>query len=84
MQLPRGHAFVLMAGGQLYKVQFPELIDPPRHLPSDLDAIARDMTRRYRSAAGVELQPTDALINRAALWGRTTQPVYGPVEIADE
>ncbi|MCB0121083.1 MAG: conjugative transfer system coupling protein TraD, partial [Caldilineaceae bacterium] len=68
MQLPRGHAFVLMSGGQLYKVQFPELIDPPRRLPRDLDAIAQDMARRYRSATGVELQPSETLINRAALW----------------
>ena len=68
MQLPRGHAFVLMAGGQLYKVQLPQLADPPSRLPEDLDVIARDMARRYRPAAGVELAPEDST-HRAARWG---------------
>lgn len=82
MQLPRGHAFVLMAGGQLYKMQFPELSDAPRRLPADLDRIARDMDRRYRRAAGVELKPEDS-INRAALWsGRAEAPAVGAGEAA--
>ena len=68
MQLPRGHAFVLMAGGQLYKVQLPQLVDPPSRLPEALDVIARDMARRYRPAAGVELAPEDSP-HRAARWG---------------
>jgi len=75
MQLPRGHAFVLMAGGQLYKVQMPEILDPPSRLPSDLDAIARDMARRYRQASGVELQVTEDSINRAPwLWKASPLP----------
>ena len=74
MQLPRGHAFVLMAGGQLYKVQLPQLADPPSRLPEDLDVIARDMARRYRPAAGVELAPEDST-HRAARWGAAAPPV---------
>jgi len=70
MQLPRGHAFVLMGGGQFWKVQLPELHEPPHRLPGDLDAIARDMERRYRSITGVELQPDDST-HRAALWAAT-------------
>ena len=66
MQLPRGHAFVLMGGGQLWKVQLPELAAPCRRLPADLEDIAGDMERRYRQAAGVELRPDDS-IDRAAL-----------------
>jgi len=88
MQLPRGHAFVLMAGGQLYKVQFPEIADPPRRLPADLDRIARDMDRRYRQTAGVELKPEDS-IDRAALWsdaaamaGATPADAVAPAEAA--
>ena len=75
MQLPRGHAFVLMAGGQLYKVQLPELDTPSQRLPSDLDQIANEMERRYQRATGVELRPDDS-INRAALW--TQSPFVGP------
>jgi len=66
MQLPRGHAFVLMGGGQLWKVQLPELAAPCRRLPADLEDIAGDMERRYRQAAGVELRPDDST-DRAAL-----------------
>ncbi|MFZ1827644.1 MAG: conjugative transfer system coupling protein TraD [Candidatus Competibacteraceae bacterium] len=66
MQLLRGHAFVLMSGGQLFKVQFPQLTGAPGRLPSDLNAIARDMERRYRQVAGVELRPEDS-IHHAAL-----------------
>ncbi|MFZ1493385.1 MAG: conjugative transfer system coupling protein TraD [Candidatus Competibacter denitrificans] len=76
MQLPRGHAFVLMAGGQLHKVQFPEILNPQRSLPGDLDAIAQDMESRYRRAGGIEIKPEDS-INRAALWGQN-----GTVDLA--
>lgn len=50
MQLPRGHAFVLMAGSQLFKVRMPEIAEPTNRLPADLEAIADDMARRYQSA----------------------------------
>ena len=66
MRLPRGHAFVLMGGGQLWKVQLPELAAPGPRLPADLEDIAGDMERRYRQAAGVELRPDDST-DRAAL-----------------
>lgn len=69
MQLPRGHAFVLMAGGQLYKVQLPELDAPAHRLPGDLNRIASDMEHRYRPAAGVELRPDDST-PRAVGWAQ--------------
>jgi conjugative coupling factor TraD (SXT/TOL subfamily) len=74
MQLPRGHAFVLMAGGQLYKVQLPELEAPSHRLPGDLNRIAGDMEHRYRQAAGVELRPDDST-HRAVWWAQG--PVLG-------
>ena len=49
MKLPRGQAFVLMEGGQLYKLRLPLSHSGEQTLPSDLAAIARDMARRYRS-----------------------------------
>ena len=61
MQLPRGQAFVLMSGGQLYKVQFPEVRDPPDRLPSPLEPIARDMARRYQQVTGMALQSQDSI-----------------------
>ncbi len=69
MQLPRGHAFVLMSGGQLYKVQCPELSDTPDNVPEDLDRIAQDMARRYSSAVSWEGLTTEESINRAAVYG---------------
>ncbi len=69
MQLPRGHAFVLMSGGQLYKVQCPEFSDTPDNVPQDLDRIAEDMARRYSSAGGLDMLSTDDSINRAAVYG---------------
>ena len=79
MQLPRGHAFILMAGGQLHKVQLPQLADPPPRLPADLDAVARDMARRYRQASGVELRAEDS-VNRAALYAGAPPPAPFPPE----
>ncbi len=66
MQLPRGHAFVLMAGGRLYKTQWPELTDAPRPLPADLDGIARDMAQRYQPVAGMALRTDADSLQRAA------------------
>lgn len=52
MQLPRGHAFILMRGGQLYKARLP-LLSGAIDLPADLDSIARDMARRYHSVGSL-------------------------------
>ena len=54
MKLPRGHAFVLMEGGSLYKLRLPLSATEQPALPSDLDAIAQDMARRYRSVPSGE------------------------------
>ena len=78
MQLPRGHAFVLMAGGQLYKVQLPELEAPSHRLPGDLHRIAGDMEHRYRPAAGVEWRPDDST-HRTVWWAQG--PVLGPTAL---
>jgi len=52
---------VLMAGGQLYKVQLPQIADTPSRLPEDLDVIARDMARSYRPAAAGPVGGREAL-----------------------
>ena len=49
MKLPRGQAFALMQGGQLYKLRLPLSHSSEIRLPGDLAVIARDMERRYRS-----------------------------------
>ena len=93
MQLPRGQAFVLMSGGQLYKVQFPEVCDPPGRLPSALEPIARDMARRYQQVTGMALQSQDS-VNYTALAptfcpepepaGPAPQPKPAPAESKSE
>lgn len=93
MQLPRGQAFVLMSGGQLYKVQFPEVCDPPDRLPSALEPIARDMARRYQQVTGMALQSQDS-VNYTALAptfcpepepaGPAPQPKPAPAESKSE
>ena len=50
LQLPRGEAFVLMNGAQLYKLQIP-LLTGRAPLPTDLEAIAADMAQRYAPGA---------------------------------
>ena len=74
MQLPRGQAFVLMSGGQLYKVQFPEVRDPPDRLPSPLEPIARDMARRYQQVTGMALQSQDSIHYTALTLHREPEP----------
>ncbi len=83
MQLPRGQAFVLMGGGRLYQVQFPEVLDSPDRLPSDLERIARDMARRYPQITGMALQSGDS-VNHAALRGRDApepEPAAAPAPL---
>ena len=83
MQLPRGQAFVLMGGGRLYQVQFPEVLDSPDRLPGDLERIARDMARRYPQITGMALQSGDS-VNHAALRGRDApepEPAAAPVPL---
>jgi hypothetical protein len=50
MSLPKGHAFMMLEGGKLYKVRLPQ---PDRNdfagLPDSLLAITQDMERHYRS-----------------------------------
>jgi len=48
-QLPKGQAFALIEGGQLYKLRLP-LADPVDDvLPDDLNEVVTDMARRYSS-----------------------------------
>ncbi|MEO8152355.1 MAG: type IV conjugative transfer system coupling protein TraD [Rhizobacter sp.] len=62
-QLPKGHAFALLNGGQLYKLRIPliETQDDP-HFVSGAPEIARQLASRYQDAArpvaDTRLQPT--------------------------
>ncbi len=52
MALPKGQAFALLEGGQLWKLRLP--LPDARHdpqMPADLAAIATEMERRYHSNA---------------------------------
>ncbi|MFZ5533395.1 MAG: type IV conjugative transfer system coupling protein TraD [Pseudomonadota bacterium] len=53
MTLPKGQAFALIEGGQLWKVRMP-LPDPGHDpaMPASLDQIAREMHQRYASGDG--------------------------------
>ena len=46
ISLPKGQAFALIEGGQLYKLRLP-LPDGNDDLPEDIDAIAQDMKKHY-------------------------------------
>ena len=55
VQLPKGQAFALIEGGQLYKIRMPlpdSSHDPA--MPENLEMIAREMNRRYAGAVSVE------------------------------
>ena len=50
VNLPKGQAFALINGGQLYKIRMPlpdSASDPV--MPKDLAEMARDMLQRYRA-----------------------------------
>jgi len=50
--LPKGQAFALLDGGQLWKIRMPlpDMTDD-RSLPDDVESIVRAMTQQYRSPA---------------------------------
>jgi conjugative coupling factor TraD (SXT/TOL subfamily) len=52
VQLPKGQAFALIEGGQLYKIRMP-LADPGHDpmMPDGLEKIAKDMEVRYRASS---------------------------------
>ncbi|MDX1656578.1 MAG: type IV conjugative transfer system coupling protein TraD, partial [Candidatus Competibacteraceae bacterium] len=53
MALPKGQAFALVDGGQLWKVRFPlARPDQDPRLPADLAGIAAEMERSYRTGDG--------------------------------
>lgn len=48
VQLPKGQAFALIEGGQLYKIRLPLFDANEQHnIPSDLIDVAEDMERKY-------------------------------------
>jgi conjugative coupling factor TraD (TOL family) len=51
MALPKGQAFALLEGGQLWKIRIP-LPDPSHdpHLPEDISQVAEAMARKYSTA----------------------------------
>lgn len=53
VQLPKGQAFALIEGGQLYKLRFP-LPTRDDDIPPDLEQIANEMRRRYAQLAPAE------------------------------
>lgn len=55
VQLPKGQAFALIEGGQLYKIRMPlpDILHDPA-MPENLEAIAREMERLYSGAVGFE------------------------------
>jgi conjugal transfer pilus assembly protein TraD len=55
VQLPKGQAFALIEGGQLYKIRMPlpDISHDPA-MPENLEAIAREMERQYSGALGFE------------------------------
>jgi conjugal transfer pilus assembly protein TraD len=52
VQLPKGQAFALIEGGQLYKIRLP-LFDPDEQhtIPTDLESIAASMRQIYATSA---------------------------------
>jgi len=53
ISLPKGQAFALLEGGQLYKLRLPLIEDPnDSAIPPTLQAALDAMTRRHTSAAG--------------------------------
>lgn len=65
INLPKGQAFALLEGGQLYKIRLPlPLPDPDIDVPSDLTAVAEKMREIVR------LNRTDDLENNAFVEGQ--------------
>ncbi len=70
MALPKGQAFAVLEGGQLWKLRLP--LPDTRHdpqMPRDLSAITTEMDRRYHSNA---------------LWYRDTQSWWTPVSASED
>ena len=58
VNLPKGQAFALIDGGQLYKIRMPlpdSASDPA--MPKDFAEMARDMVQRYRAHQHPALTP---------------------------
>jgi len=49
MSLPKGQAFALMNGGDLYKLRIPLPADPPDSIPETLRAMTEKMRSQYRT-----------------------------------
>lgn len=70
VQLPKGQAFALIEGGQLYKLRFP-LPTSDDDVPPHLEQIASEMRLRYEgSAPGEEwwLHPSNSPANPKSTW----------------
>ncbi len=69
ISLPKGQAFALIEGGQLYKIRLP-LPKGDDGLPKDLDAIATDMESSYSSQTPVDwYKAQDSGWYNTGLWG---------------
>ncbi|BEH16631.1 hypothetical protein MAALD49_39990 (plasmid) [Marinobacter shengliensis] len=48
--LPKGQAFCLLDGGQLWKVRFPLPVEDDEDMPENLQALTREMDKNYHTA----------------------------------
>jgi conjugative coupling factor TraD (TOL family) len=83
MALPKGQAFALLEGGQLWKVRLP-MLDPvgDEHLPASIVDLADRMARSYRTS---ELWWHDAELGSGAAgtWD-AAEPVEAPTDTTEE
>jgi conjugative coupling factor TraD (TOL family) len=89
MALPKGHAFALIEGNQLWKLRVP-LLDPvgDEHLPSSIAELAEAMRRKYRTGDQWWLAPEAQAANedRSGTWSASETEVAAtatPNEAAD-
>jgi hypothetical protein len=69
--LPKGQAFALIEGGQLYKLRLP-LPSGSDDLPEDIDAIAEDMKKHYLGST-----PQNWFESQDVGWYRKQEARYG-------
>ena len=84
MSLPKGQAFALLEGGQLWKVRMP-LLDPigDTHLPASLVDLAQRMERSYRTSE-LWWREADGSDSGCGTWDAAAEPADAPQAGADD
>ena len=84
MSLPKGQAFALLEGGQLWKVRMP-LLDPigDTHLPASLVDLAERMERSYRTSE-LWWREADGSDSGCGTWDAAAEPADAPQAGADD